>query len=401
MRNLSEFDRIRTYLIHQSSILIAFFVSIIVFFSCNTSYSQQFPDCLRCHKDKVAGKYDHPVKCVACHATAHRTGMKKKFPRYLFAQGVDLCWGCHDKTKFMGKVEHPPVAKGECLSCHDVHTTDYKSLIPEPMPEFCFKCHDNADFVRKSKHSPIAEGNCMGCHDAHKSNVRKLLLAEMPKECFLCHNRERYISDAKKEHHSPVATGRCLDCHEPHSSDVSNLLIKATPDVCFMCHYNLNFQGKYDHVPVATGACMSCHEPHQGDVRKLLLSKPPDLCFKCHGKEEFTRKDAHPPVSAGMCNVCHEPHASPDIALLYYPVNVGCLMCHPKVGHSPHAAGGVLQAGHPLEGRKDPSSKYGELSCASCHEPHSADYIDLFRYPAKTAFDLCKACHNYGAKSKN
>ena len=173
--------------------------------------------------------------------------MKEKFPRYLFAQGVDLCWGCHDKKKFLGKVGHPPVERGECLSCHDVHTTDYKSLIPLPMTEFCFKCHENADFIKKSKHPPVAEGKCMGCHDAHKSEVKKLLLAEMPKECFLCHNKEKYISDAKKKHHSPVATGRCLDCHEPHSSDANKLLIKATPDVCFMCHAGSDFKNKDNH----------------------------------------------------------------------------------------------------------------------------------------------------------
>jgi predicted CXXCH cytochrome family protein len=220
----------------------------------------------------------------------------------------------------------------------------------------------------------------------------------MPKECFLCHTKDKYISDTKKKHHSPVATGRCLDCHEPHSSDANKLLIKSTPDVCFMCHDGSDFRNKYNHAPVASGACMSCHEPHQGDVSKLLLSKAPDLCYNCHDKGEFTRKDTHPPVSAGMCTVCHDAHASPDVALLYYPINNGCLMCHPKVAQAPHAAGGVLQAGHPLGGRKDPSSRYGELSCASCHEPHSSDYIDLFRYQASKPFDLCKACHKYGKK---
>jgi predicted CXXCH cytochrome family protein len=268
------------------------------------------------------------------------------------------------------------------------------------MTEFCFKCHENADFVKKSKHPPVAEGKCMGCHDAHKSDVKKLLLAEMPKECFLCHTKDKYISDAKKKHHSPVATGRCLDCHEPHSSDANKLLLKSTPDVCFMCHDGSDFKNKDNHAPVASGACMSCHEPHQSDVKKLLLSKAPDLCFNCHDKGEFVKKNPHPPVSAGMCTVCHDAHASADVALLYYPISDGCLMCHPRISKAPHAAGGVLQAGHPLKGRKDPSSKYGELSCTSCHQPHSSDDIDLFRYPAKTATELCTACHKYGKKNK-
>ena len=400
MKRPSRFSSCRISSIRHVLVFTLFFFFCLVHLNIGISYSQQFPDCMKCHKDKVAGKFDHPVNCVSCHTTAHQTGMKEKFPRYLFAQGVDLCWGCHDKTKLLGKVGHPPVVSGECLSCHDVHTTDYKSLIPSAMPEFCFKCHDNADFIKKSKHPPVAEGRCMGCHDAHKSEVKKLLLAEMPKECFLCHTKDKYISDIKKKHHSPVATGRCLDCHEPHSSDAQKLLLKAPPDVCFLCHDGSDFKNKYNHSPVSSGACMSCHEPHQGDVRKLLLAKSPDICFNCHDKKEFARINDHPPVSAGMCTVCHDAHASSSVALLYYPITDGCLMCHPKIAKTPHAAGGYSQVGHPLKGRKDPSSKYGELSCTSCHEPHSSDYMDLFKYQASKPFDLCKACHKYGKKSK-
>ena len=161
MNRRAESKRVRNALIQQIFAFIFFFTFLLIILNTDISFSQQFPDCMKCHKDKVAGNFDHPVSCVSCHTTAHQTGMKAQFPRYLFAQGVDLCWGCHDKTKFLGKVGHPPVARGECLSCHDVHTTDFKALIPSQMPEFCFKCHDNADFIRKSKHPPVAEGRCM------------------------------------------------------------------------------------------------------------------------------------------------------------------------------------------------------------------------------------------------
>ncbi|OHE60769.1 MAG: hypothetical protein A2Z47_08015 [Thermodesulfovibrio sp. RBG_19FT_COMBO_42_12] len=377
----------------KTCLFFTFIFFIAIFLIPDASFSQKFPDCMRCHKPKAAGKVVHPTGCVTCHTEAHLRGAK--FPRYLFASGVELCWGCHKKSKFSKKVGHPPVAKGECLSCHEVHTSDYKGLLLKKMPDECFMCHDMTDFIKESKHPPVAEGRCMGCHDAHSSEVKKLLLAEMPKECFLCHKKEKYISAEKKKHHSPVATGLCLNCHEPHSSNAQKLLLKATPDVCFMCHDGSDFKNKYNHSPVATGKCMSCHEPHQGDVRKLLLAKSPDLCFNCHDKGEFDRKNPHPPVSAGMCNVCHDPHASPYVALLYNPTTDECLLCHPRIGKAPHAAGGFSQVGHPLKGRKDPKAKYGELTCASCHNPHSSDYINLFRFPAKTAVELCPSCHAY------
>jgi predicted CXXCH cytochrome family protein len=371
-----------------------FLIVFIVFLSPDLSFSEEgFPDCMRCHKIKASGKVVHPTTCVSCHITAHRKGAK--YPHYLSAEVTDLCWKCHKKTIFSRKVGHPPVAQNECLSCHDVHTSDNKALLLAPMPDLCFKCHKDTDFMKKTKHPPVAEGKCTGCHDAHSSDVKNLLLAEMPKECFLCHKKEKYISDKMKKHHSPVATGLCLSCHEPHSSDAQKLLIKAMPDICYMCHDSSDFKNKYEHSPVAAGMCMSCHEPHQGNAAKLLLAGTPELCFNCHDKSEFDRKNIHPPVAAGMCMTCHEAHASPDVALLDHPITDGCLLCHPRIGQSPHAAGGVLQVGHPLKGRKDSRLECcnGELSCASCHNPHSSDYMDLFRYKAEKPFDLCPNCH--------
>jgi len=370
-----------------------FFCIVCVFIALNPdmSFSENFPDCLKCHQIKAAGKSVHPTGCVTCHTEAHKRGAK--FPHYLFAEKDNLCWGCHDKAMFSKEYPHQPVARTECLSCHDVHTSDYPPLLLAAMPDECFLCHDRTDFMKEFKHPPVAEGNCTGCHDAHSSEVTKLLLAPMPDECFLCHKKENYISAEKKKRHSPVATGLCLSCHEPHSSDAGKLLIKAMPDECFMCHDGADFRNTYNHSPVAAGMCMSCHEPHQSDAGKLLLAKSPDLCFICHEKKGFDRKNAHPPVAAGMCTVCHEAHASKDVALLYHPITDGCLLCHPRIGEQPHASAGVLQAGHPLKGRKFAKSKYGELSCASCHDPHSSDSMYLFRYQADKPSELCPSCH--------
>lgn len=184
----------------ENSILFVFIVlaAFFVFLIPDNSFAEQFPDCLKCHKTKVAGKYNHPTTCVSCHTKAHITGTKEKFPRYLFAQGVELCWGCHDKPKFSKKVGHPPVAKGECLSCHNVHTSDTKALLLAPMPDECFLCHKDADFIKKSKHPPVAEGKCMRCHDAHSSDFKNFSLQRCPGNAFYAMTKKSIFRRIRK-----------------------------------------------------------------------------------------------------------------------------------------------------------------------------------------------------------
>ncbi|HEX8948645.1 MAG TPA: cytochrome c3 family protein [Dissulfurispiraceae bacterium] len=372
-------------------------LSAFMFLLPATASSIQFPDCLQCHihKNKAAKKYVHPAYkqgCYSCHTEAHQTGSKLR--KFLFAQGVDLCWGCHDKAMFTKKVKHPPVAKGMCLSCHDVHTSDNQKLLLDPMPTLCFRCHDKTKFVNKTNHPPVAAGKCTACHDVHSSESRKLLRADVPDLCFTCHEKTRYIQEFIQKRHAPVAKGMCMSCHDPHASGAEKLLRAPVPDICFTCHDEMDFKGKYTHGPVAAGMCMSCHEPHQSNTPKLTIARAPDLCFNCHDKAGFTRKNQHPPVASGLCAVCHDLHASPYPAQLRLPITDGCLQCHQKIAASPHAAGAFAEAGHPLKDRKAPWLKYGELSCASCHDPHSSDSIKLFRFPAKKGFDICINCHN-------
>ncbi len=357
---------------------------------------KKFPDCKKCHKYKASKEVVHPavnLGCVACHVDAHRR--EAKFPKFLFAEGVDLCWGCHDKSMFTKKVVHPPVARGECLLCHNPHSTDNPKVLRAPVPDLCFNCHDKAKFENKTTHPPVAAGMCTTCHNPHSSDNRRLLVSEPPDLCFMCHVKDQYISDAKKKHHAPVLKGLCLNCHNPHSTPTERLLRADVPDLCFRCHIRDEFKGRYNHYPVEAGMCLFCHQPHQGDFKKLLVAKPPQLCFNCHDSSDFTRKNQHPPVSAGMCTLCHDIHGSTNVALLDLPITDLCLECHPRIGKGPHAAGTFTQAGHPIRGRKDPKAKYGELTCASCHNQHSSDYMKLFRYPANKTFELCPNCHGF------
>ncbi len=325
------------YTLYASCVLFLMILVMAMFSFPGLAHAQL--DCKKCHKYMATKKFVHAalqMGCESCHTEPHQK--QSKFPKGLSSAVPDLCYGCHDKTKFSMKNVHPPVAGGMCSSCHEPHTSD----------------------------NP------------------KLLLAEPPDLCFTCHDKN--VFSGKKVVHAPVMGGMCASCHSPHSSESEKLLLSAQPGLCFNCHDKSKFESKIVHAPVSGGMCTSCHLPHQGDNDKLLMSSQPDLCYNCHDKTPFARKNVHAAIMMG-CTSCHNPHANKQKFLFEKGINNVCLTCHADI-----RSGHVL-AGHPLRGRKDPARAGREFSCASCHDPHSSDSMRLFRYPAGTTYNLCKYCH--------
>ncbi len=356
----------------------------------------ELPVCVTCHKKIAEKKYLHPVimkgGCIACHTHPHSA--KHKAEKFLFAQGVELCLSCHDKTKFNNTVKHPPVAAGQCTLCHEVHSSDNPKLLKSAVPDLCFTCHDKAAFTDKTVHPPVAAGMCTACHNPHSTSAEKLLLAKLPDLCFTCHDKSMFMG--KKGVHPPVAGGLCLSCHRPHASPNEKLLVKTPPELCFGCHDSKRFEGrKVEHAPVAAGLCLSCHAPHQSDSDKLLVQPIPALCFTCHEKDEFEYENIHPPVAEGLCMACHRPHSGSHKNLIRArSKNALCLKCHKKVAREAHAVGGIGN-GHPLATKRvvRMGKKRIRLSCLSCHLPHSSEWPRLFRYEAERPLELCGHCH--------
>ncbi len=357
----------------------------------------ELPVCVACHNKLIKGNNLHPVilskGCISCHTKPHSA--KQKAQKFLFATGVELCYGCHDSREFSQEVKHPPVAAGQCTACHDVHASDNPKLLTAKMPDLCFNCHDKSKFEDKMKHPPVAAGQCTSCHNPHSSSSKKLLVAQMPDLCFTCHNKGRFVG--KKAEHPPVAGGLCPSCHFPHASPNEKLLVKAAPDLCFNCHDKDKFGGKkIEHAPVAAGLCLSCHAPHQSDSEKLLAAPTPALCFTCHKTEGFKYENVHPPVAAGMCMSCHRPHSGNNKNLIRAKnKNALCLKCHKEVARRPHAVTGIGR-GHPLKTETvvRMGKRKGKLSCLSCHLPHSSEWMRLFRFEADAPLDICKNCHS-------
>ncbi len=264
----------------------------------------------------------------------------------------------------------------------------------------CSMCHGQLS-GEKVVHAALHMG-CATCHsqiDAkdipHKltGKISKGLSSEQPELCYTCHDKAKF---SKKTVHAAIGMG-CTGCHNAHSSKNEKLLLSEMPELCYNCHDKAKFAGNVVHSPIMAGMCTGCHSPHASDQEKLLLSGIPDLCYNCHSKGEFEKKTVHMPVAGGMCMSCHSPHVSEEFALLNKKDVVGlCLECHPKIDKKKHVIATGHPVGEPKKGKPAPmdlARKDKRFYCGSCHNPHSSDNPKLFRYKAKSAFDLCGYCH--------
>lgn len=88
------------------------------------------------------------------------------------------CVSCHT-SKITGTSVHS-VMMTSCGVCHVTMTQGDMTLMSLSMPKekICFACHEESAALRQ--HVPSVRGQCVECHDAHSSQRRMLLLQEMP-----------------------------------------------------------------------------------------------------------------------------------------------------------------------------------------------------------------------------
>jgi predicted CXXCH cytochrome family protein len=217
--------------------------------------SQESP-CLICH-----GQFKRPAKavhaalgmgCETCHQAVE--GMKhpqQKGSIKLMQDMPGLCHGCHEESKFKGKVIHSPVAGGMCTGCHNPHQSEFNKILLSDQPDLCYNCHDKADFTKKNVHMAVL-GGCGSCHSPHASQSHALLL-------------------------QPSINGLCLQCH-PN--------IPQRPHAVARWGGGHPLRGKND--PVRKGkefSCISCHDPHSSDSVRLFRYKADSgigICKYCH-----------------------------------------------------------------------------------------------------------------------
>ncbi len=302
---------------------ITYLLSISFLFFQLTIFGQdnQAPKtCVDCHAKLLAKKKIHgPAAnaCDKCHKPNDKVHPLEDVEGFsLVAKVPELCYGCHEMKKTAEHL-HPPFGDGNCLDCHEVHSSNEDFLISIKAPGLCFSCHsDLQDTIKKSAlvHGAVTEKkSCLNCHSPHLSSEKKILLSEEQGLCLSCHNKiitvgTRTIPDMKqlieksKYVHGAIENNGCAVCHNPHFSENAFLLKNTFPvgnyakgkkesyALCFTCHEkemieepvtteatgfrNGNKNLHYLHVMAEKGrSCSNCHSLHASNNLYLIADK--------------------------------------------------------------------------------------------------------------------------------
>jgi predicted CXXCH cytochrome family protein len=124
-----------------------------------------------------------------------------------------------------------------------------------------------------------------------------------------------------------------------------------------------------------------CNECHASDG---ALRDNISACHECHGGTKFTRKYVHAAIDDG-CDTCHDVHNRNILELSGPTVSELCASCHEEADTHAHPTGSEYN--DPRTGQP--------LTCVSCHEPHSSDYVFMLTHNLRK--DFCVQCHSSGA----
>jgi predicted CXXCH cytochrome family protein len=383
--------------------------------------------CYTCHADKtpaeIKGQIHKPAarECLKCH-DPHESDNKYQLLKPTSGdQKENLCLTCHNTgLNVPAKGSRHAALDMGCETCHLTHKTgergkqEFDFHLTKATPALCLDCHDpkDADLQEAHQNQPFGTADCVQCHDPHQSNAPKLMAKFMhppfaDKQCEVCHapakegkvvltqasiralcvtchdEKSKQIQSAKVQH--PGSTGDCTDCHSPHASKYPALPKTDPVNICLGCHTDQAEQGKkrYVHRPAFETGCGTCHEPHGNDNEKLLRVKDVNtLCLECHGPEAPSpvRIEEQHLVAIFDGKVRIPEDALNRVPILPLRYNLG----HPTKGHP------VANAYNTKTNTK------ADLTCLTCHQPHSSAKPDLLVNDQEANMAFCKTCHNEG-----
>ena len=192
-------------------------------------------DCATCHEDKTKGKAVHSAIAMGC-TTCHEVKTEKDVTTVnLVSPKEELCFTCHEKSQ--DAVRHMPYDQGQCVTCHDPHTSDNPKQLRQAVVQLCFSCHGTNQpgvTVAADTGSVTLPGN---------QTISLQMYGKAPKlgldrggasgHPIMGHP---FSGPDPRDKNSQM---NCLSCHQPHSSKVQFLMpadVKNDLDLCTRCH---------------------------------------------------------------------------------------------------------------------------------------------------------------------
>lgn len=86
-------------------------------------------ECSSCHAKKISGTSVHSAMvspCTTCHVARTQGDMTTLS---LLMPKEQICYACHEKSSAIK--QHVPAIKGQCVECHDAHSSDRRMLLRE------------------------------------------------------------------------------------------------------------------------------------------------------------------------------------------------------------------------------------------------------------------------------
>lgn len=329
--------------------------------------------CLSCHTigqnvpEKGSRHLALDTGCDTCHVT-HKNGASpdREFKFHLVKATPSLCLDCHDvKDSNLAKAhQNQPFEKTDCLTCHNPHQSDRPKLMQA--------------FV----HTPFGEKQCEICHQPAKDGKVVLTQATAKELCVTCHAEQAKKIETSKVQH-PGALGDCIDCHSPHAGKSPGFPKPDAVNVCLTCHTDQAEQAKkaVHHQPVFGQGCATCHEPHGGDQPKLLRAQGNALCLECHGPESVPQKleGGLFAIFGGKVKLPADYYKRNKVVILPLKYGLG----HPVQYHP------VSDVMNPTDITKVKT----QMSCLSCHQPHSSAKPGLLVKDQEENMAFCDTCH--------
>ena len=158
------------------------------------------------------------------------------------AEGGELCYQCHDAAglKAGGTMEHAPFKSGNCLSCHNPHSSEYPKLQLKDGNNLCVTCHkEKGEAPRPCRTLPLPRKGTPLLPQASCRRNKGLLVAKGAELCYTCHAKTKEASRRIKTSITRLPRGECSACHNPHGSGVPGMLKDRMDIVCYGCHVDL------------------------------------------------------------------------------------------------------------------------------------------------------------------